>query len=43
MAFAVLSGPVTRLDAPKANGRRLTGGWSFILMVILSSTMMQVD
>ena len=35
MAFALLSGPVTRLHAPKANGRRLTGGWSFILMVLL--------
>ena len=41
MAFAVLSGPTARLPTPKAHARRLTGGWSLILMVLLSSAAVQ--
>jgi hypothetical protein len=43
MAFALLSGPVTGKQPPKAHARRLTGGWSFILLVLLSSPMMRVN
>jgi len=39
LAFAVLSGPTAATPTPKATARRLTGGWSFILMVLLSSAM----
>lgn len=41
LAFAVLSGPTARIPTPKTKARRLTGGWSFILMVLLSSAIMQ--
>jgi hypothetical protein len=36
IAFLVLSGP-TPLPAPRRPARRLTGGWAFLLMLVLSN------
>jgi len=41
LAFAVLSGPTPPFPTPKAGARRLTGGWAFILMMLLASTLRQ--
>lgn len=40
LAFAVLSGPTSVVGAPRDGARRLRGGWAFLLMLILSSTIM---
>lgn len=36
-AFLVLCGPVPGLPAPRDVNRRLTGGWSFLLMAVVTS------
>lgn len=38
-AFLLLSGPTRPIPAPKAGGRRLTGGWAFLLNVFLGSAL----
>ena len=35
--FLLLSGPVPGIPAPRDPRRRVTGGWSFLLMVVLAS------
>lgn len=41
VAFAVLSGPSPIIRAPRPGARRLTGGWSFLLMLVLSGSLLQ--
>lgn len=36
-AFLLLSGPFPGLPAPRRPDRRLTGGWSFLLMLVVTS------
>lgn len=37
LAFLLLSGPTPLLPAPRSTARRLTGGWAFLLAVVISS------
>lgn len=37
LAFITLSGPFPRVAAPPRPERRLTGGWAFLLSIVLSS------
>jgi hypothetical protein len=38
LAFALLSGPMPPVPAPRNDARRLTGGWAFILVSALGTT-----
>jgi hypothetical protein len=38
-AFLLLAAPTPLLGAPRADARRLTGGWAFLLGVVLSATL----
>ena len=38
LAFALLSGPMPPVPAPRKYARRLTGGWAFILVSALGAT-----
>ena len=35
LAFLLLSGPVPGVPAPRPGARRLTGGWAFLLSLLL--------
>ena len=38
-AFLILSGPAPPLPAPHIGARRLTGGWAFLLVAVISSAL----
>ena len=40
-AFAVLAGPTPGLPGPKDANRRLSGGWAFLLLLLLSPVLVQ--
>jgi hypothetical protein len=35
LAFAILSGPTPLVPAPRNGARRLTGGWAFLIVLVL--------
>jgi hypothetical protein len=38
IAFLLLGGPTSLIPLPQDRGRRLTGGWAFLLALIVPST-----